>query len=217
MNSGFVPRSSLQEAGCRRTVLDQCSCINARRQRPARRTTAGTCLNAGAHMSALSPQARLQSGYSRESTTGARPPSKSRVRSPSCGTQGCPSCATFFHCASHPEQACRDGRAPRRVASSVDVLRAPQVSTHGAQVTSFKIEVHSVAGSPRQPLATAAFSAVYCTVVRSAGMKGMRCFQAVKILVPIRGRPLSAVETRRQPGSVKYTVGCQTGPCYQCP
>ena len=33
-------------------------------------------------------------------------------------------------------------------------------------------------------MATAVFPAVYCTAVRSAGLKGIRCFQAVKMYVP---------------------------------
>src|SRR5258708_14670373 len=34
-----------------------------------------------------------------------------------------------------------------------------------------------------KPLATAVFSAVYCTVVRSAELNGIHCFQAVKMSV----------------------------------
>jgi hypothetical protein len=46
MNSGFVPCSSLLEAGCRRIVLDRCAGHHARRHWHARRATAGSCLQA---------------------------------------------------------------------------------------------------------------------------------------------------------------------------
>jgi hypothetical protein len=65
MNSRFVPRTRLHEAGCLRAVLDRCSCHHARRHRRARRTTASSCLKAGGRLPLPPPSGALHRLHAR--------------------------------------------------------------------------------------------------------------------------------------------------------